>query len=204
SPGPGAGTRRKYGLEVHVSADPLADSPRKDVRTLLFESVRELLFNVVKHAQVDRVAVELALDASGMLCISVADQGRGFDVVGLDEATKASHVGWGLFSIRERLTLLGGRFEIESAPGRGTRGRLIAPPGSAPGDVVAARPSNPGIAGPAVHDAGVASPHALRILIVDDHAAVREALRGFLQARSELQVVGDAANGLEAIAQAHA
>src|SRR5262249_20574170 len=55
-------TRNKYGLEVRVSADPLADSTRKDVRTLLFESVRELLFNVVKHAQVDQVAVNLDVD----------------------------------------------------------------------------------------------------------------------------------------------
>ena len=36
---------------------------RKDVRTLLFESVRELLLNAVKHAQVDRVAVDLVIDA---------------------------------------------------------------------------------------------------------------------------------------------
>ncbi|HXI27264.1 MAG TPA: GAF domain-containing protein, partial [Vicinamibacterales bacterium] len=50
-------TKNKYGLEVEVSAEPLANSSRKDVRTLLFESIRELLFNAVKHAHVDRVAV---------------------------------------------------------------------------------------------------------------------------------------------------
>ena len=43
-------THDKYRIEVRVAADPRADSGRKDVRTLLFESVRELLFNAVKHA----------------------------------------------------------------------------------------------------------------------------------------------------------
>jgi DNA-binding NarL/FixJ family response regulator len=52
--------------------------------------------------------------------------------------------------------------------------------------------------------AGETPQHALRILVVDDHAAVRKALREMLEERSELRVVGDAADGLEAIAQAHA
>ena len=47
----------KYKLSVQISADPRADSARKDVRTLLFESVRELLFNAVKYAQTDRVTL---------------------------------------------------------------------------------------------------------------------------------------------------
>ena len=111
-------TRNQYGLVVQVSADPLANSDRKDVRTLLFESVRELLFNAVKHAQVDRVTIDLSLDQDDALCITVADRGIGFDPAGLVEREKAGQAGWGLFSIRERLTLLGGRFDIESAPGR--------------------------------------------------------------------------------------
>ena len=54
-------TGHEYRIVVEVSADPLADSNRKDVRTLLFESIRELLFNAVKHGHVDRVTVDLAL-----------------------------------------------------------------------------------------------------------------------------------------------
>ena len=122
-------TRDQYGLLVQVSADPLANSDRKDVRTLLFESVRELLFNAVKHAQVDRVTIDLSLDRDDALCIIVADQGIGFDPAGLVERGKGGQAGWGLFSIRERLTLLGGRFDIESAPGQGTLFRLVAPRG---------------------------------------------------------------------------
>ncbi len=179
-------TRSKYGLDVRVTADKRATSSRKDVRTLLFESVRELLFNTVKHARVDRVALDLALDGDA-LCITVSDDGIGFDPAGLAERSKASQVGWGLFSIRERLTQLGGRFEIDSAPGRGTTFRLLAPRAVAPD---------------AAPDAAI--PRALKILVVDDHAAVRDVFRDLLEQRPEFSVVGEAADGVDAIAQAHA
>jgi PAS domain S-box-containing protein len=197
-------TRSQYGLLVEVSADPLANSDRKDVRTLLFESVRELLFNAVKHAQVDRVTIDLSLDQNDALCITVADQGIGFDPAGLVERGKAGKAGWGLFSIRERLTLLGGRFDIESAPGQGTRFRLVAPRGEAQGGIDAQSRLGHVATRPEFHGAGFASARALRLLIVDDHAAVRQVFRELLQERPELHVVGEAADGLEAIAQAHA
>jgi PAS domain S-box-containing protein len=195
-------TKQKYGLDVLVSVDPGADSTRKDVRTLLFESVRELLFNVVKHAKVDRVALDLALDAGDRICITVADEGIGFDPAALERRSKDSDVGWGLFSIRERVTLLGGRLDVESAPGRGTKFRLIAPRCA----TRAAAPSaEAGSRAPvaAQADAGPRPPDVLRILIVDDHAAVRTVLREILNERREFAVVGDAANGFEAIAYAH-
>ncbi len=117
----------KYKLRVQIAADPRADSPRMDVRTLLFESVRELLFNAVKYARTDRVTLGLELDADDQVCITVTDEGVGFEPARLDDRSNAGQVGWGLFRIRERLTLLGGRLDIDSAPGRGTRIRLVAP-----------------------------------------------------------------------------
>ena len=197
-------THDKYKVDVRVHADPRADSMRKDVRTLLFESVRELLFNAVKHAQADRIALELTLDADDQLCITVSDQGIGFDPAGLDYRSTASQVGWGLFSIRERLTLLGGRFDIESAPGKGTRVRLVAPRGNTQGSSEAPAVSTfAPIAAAVSGDSGRASPDALRILLVDDHAAVRKAFREILEQRPQLAVVGEASNGFEAIAHAH-
>ena len=148
-------TRNQYGVVVQVSADPRANSDRKDIRTLLFESVRELLFNAVKHAHVDRVTIDLSLDQDDMLCITVADRGIGFDPSKLVEREKAGRMGWGLFSVRERLTLLGGRFDVESAPGQGTRFRLIAPRGEAEsGSDAQARPGPTGTA-PAFHGAAL-------------------------------------------------
>ena len=194
----------KYKLSVEISADPRADSARKDVRTLLFESVRELLFNAVKHAQTDRVALRLELDADDQLCITVTDQGVGFEPSRLDDRSNTGQVGWGLFRMRERLTLLGGRLDIDSVPGRGTRIRLVAPRDAAQDTVAVAYELGlaPTGAASAVDD-DRASPDALRILIVDDHPPVRRALRETLHRWPQLSVVGDAANGVEAIAHAH-
>jgi len=196
-------TREKYKLDVHIVADPRADSPRKDVRTLVYESVRELIFNAVKHSRSDRITLEVALDADDRLCIAVNDRGVGFDPTVLDDRSRASQVGWGLFRIHDRLTLLGGRLDIDSAPGRGTRVRLVAPRGVGPGSAVnrgeltsvAFEASSP-------NDHDLAFPDALRILVVDDHAAVRRALREMLEELPQLSVVGDASDGVEAIRQA--
>jgi CheY-like chemotaxis protein len=140
-----------------------------------------------------------------MLCITVEDRGIGFDPAELVERAKAGHVGWGLFSIRERLTLLGGRFDIDSTPGRGARFRLIAPRGRAR-DVVGELDVRREVAveSSAAHVGLGAPARMLRILIVDDHAGVRKVFRDLLERRSELRVIGEAANGVEAIAQAHA
>jgi len=198
-------TRKKYGLDVQISADQAANSARKDIRTLLFESVRELLINAVKHAQADRVAIELALDPDDALRITVTDEGVGFDPAALFDRANAERVGWGLFSIRERLALLGGRLEIESTPGKGTMFRLIAPRGAARDGVAALDPLNRAGGERTGHDAkSHPSVPALRILIVDDHASVRRVFRDLLQERREFAVVGDACNGLEGIAQARA
>jgi len=194
----------KYKLRVDIAADPRADSARKDVRTLLFESVRELLFNAVKHAQTDHVTLGLELDRDDQLCITVSDQGAGFEPARLDDRSDAGHVGWGLFRIRERLTLLGGRLDIESAPGSGTWIRLVAPRGAAQEPVAAANELSLPLIEAASADNDRASPNALRILIVDDHLPVRRALREMLHRRPQLSVVGDASNGFEAVAQASA
>jgi PAS domain S-box-containing protein len=198
-------TQEKYGLAVNATVDPRADSPRKDVRTLLFESARELLFNAVKHAQTDRVSLGLGLTPEGGLCITVTDHGIGFDPAQLAAASQTAPIGWGLFSIRERLTLLGGRLRIESAPGHGARFELTAPLGSTADAFDEPDPDTQAAAGSAALGAGSRPTlDALRVLIVDDHAAVRKVLREMLQRWPDLRVVGEAANGLEAIVEAGA
>lgn len=191
--------REKYALEVVINADPRARITRDDVRTLLFESVRELLLNAVKHGQVSRVMVDLTVNPDEMVCITVRDEGIGFDVARLAEQAKVRQVGWGLFSIRERVTLLGGRFEIDSAPGHGARFRLlVAGDGAQP----AAGRSVPLELPVNVPPRSVPGP--LRILLVDDHADMIDAIRQVLHEQPGLSVIGQASNGLEAIARAHA
>lgn len=106
-------------VQGHIGQMPEA------TRILLFQSVRELLFNVVKHAQVRAARVDIR-QADDEIQITVADEGAGFDPDRLSGRREVSG-GFGLFSIRDRLDLLGGRMEIHSAPGRGSRFTLVAP-----------------------------------------------------------------------------
>ena len=108
--------RTQHGIAVEVSADGPAVVARREVRVLLTELVRELLFNVVKHAGVDRAFVRVG-GADGTLRVAVEDDGTGFDPA-------AGRDGFGLYSARGRLELLGGRLDLDAAPGRGTRATI--------------------------------------------------------------------------------
>jgi len=92
---------------------------------LLFQSVRELLLNCVKHADTHEATVTLS-HANGSLQIQVADAGVGFDAEAADTKGASGH-GFGLFSIRERMLSLGGRFELVASPGTGTTATLVLP-----------------------------------------------------------------------------
>jgi PAS domain S-box-containing protein len=116
----------KHGLRVEVKADDQANPADEDLGSLLFQAVRELLFNVVKHAQVRTVELEMSRFDTDFVRITVADAGVGFDPGQLRED---SQQGFGLNSIRGRLDLVGGKLEINSAPGSGSRITLTAPLG---------------------------------------------------------------------------
>ena len=108
-------------VEVHLLQEhvPLPD----DQAILLFQSVRELLINVAKHAMTDRATVTLQVDEQNRLCIEVQDRGRGFDP-GVDRKTG---IHFGLFSVTERMKAMGGRLELRSVPGQGTTVTLLLP-----------------------------------------------------------------------------
>ena len=117
----GATMKKKHGLSVAVDAEAAA-SPRGEAATcLLYRSVREILFNVVKHAGV-RFARVHARRVGDQVRLTVSDKGAGFDP---DAANRKR--GFGLASIRDRLDLLGGGMTINSAPGAGSRFTLWVP-----------------------------------------------------------------------------
>jgi signal transduction histidine kinase len=113
----------RYGLEVEVDVGHGTSLPDADLRILFYQLVRELLFNVAKHAQTDRARV-VAERAGVFVRVRIEDEGVGFDPAVLEEARS---VGLGLASVRERLELVGGRLDVESAPGRGTRITMEVP-----------------------------------------------------------------------------
>jgi signal transduction histidine kinase len=120
----GARTRELHGLDVNVAVTDAPD-PDDHVGVLVFQSIRELLLNIVKHAGVQQAQVTMSGAPDGNLHVTVEDRGKGFDVDGA-LAQRHTRGGFGLFSIRERLDLVGGRIHIESRPGQ-TRIRLDIP-----------------------------------------------------------------------------
>lgn len=92
-----------------------------EIRHNVFLAYKEALNNVIKHAEAHEVRISLALLPEGFsLC--VADDGRGFDCQKLSTNPKSDRLGGnGLDNMRRRLDEIGGLFEVESAPGKGTK-----------------------------------------------------------------------------------
>jgi len=126
----------------------------------------------------------------------VRDQGKGFS------PASTPSMKFGLFSIRERMRALGGTFEIQSAPGSATTATLTMPL-----TAVAQPKKRPESAGPSAvsgrrNDFSALQKSAvIRVLLVDDHAMVRQGLRSVLEGYADIEVVGEAGNGEEAIEQ---
>jgi PAS domain S-box-containing protein len=193
----------KHGLHVTLRLDEEAHTDREDVRVLVFQSVRELLFNAVKHAGVSTAHVELAVHDQNRLRVTVRDSGKGFDVEAVMNAGVGVRGGFGLFSIRERLALLGGRLKVESAPGEGAAFHIIAPmyvPIPACLD-----PHSPHVLPrqPETTHVFVKRSETIRLLIVDDHEVMRQGLSALFADENDIEVVGEAEDGPAAIEQAH-
>ena len=115
----------RFGLSVEFDcgADLPALSSRAEAETLRI--VGEALTNVRRHADATVVRVRGAVD-DGRLVLEVRDNGRGFDPGSIGDTA------YGLAGMRERAARIGAQIEIESAPRRGTRVRLVVPGGAAP------------------------------------------------------------------------
>ena len=211
--------RAQQGLSVKltVSGDMMLHS--EALAMFLFRAAQEMLFNVIKHAQVREAAIRVRR-IGRYVCLSVSDRGRGFDPQELKETS-----GMGLFSIRERTELLGGRMRVKSAKGKGSRFSIMVPDGpktvgvgprAYPLPIKASFHGDPASAVRRDHDGqeeegghGDGSPNAersrvgsrppLRVLLVDDHEAVRQGLAAMLREAPGIELVGEASDGREAI-----
>jgi signal transduction histidine kinase len=116
---------QKHGLTAIVEVEPDAEPAPEALRAFLFQAVREMLFNVVKHAQTNRAGVKIAKAGEDQIVIEVIDSGVGFETG--NQAACAEADGFGVASIQQRLRFLGGHLEVSSAPGKGTRMVMRAP-----------------------------------------------------------------------------
>jgi len=111
---------RLYDLRVDLKMAEDYQLKSEDLRVLIFQLVRELLFNVVKHANTNEARVVMCVEDNHFV-VRVEDGGVGFDTKPLAEEQSHESGGFGLYSIRERLALFGGEVTIISQPGQGTR-----------------------------------------------------------------------------------
>lgn len=108
------------GLEVSTQFDVRPDRLPIELETALYRVAQEALANAVQHSGARRVEVHLEVKL-GYAALRVFDDGRGFDLA------RARGRGLGLLSMRERIELAGGRFNIVTEPGGGTRVYAVVP-----------------------------------------------------------------------------
>jgi PAS domain S-box-containing protein len=121
----------QYNMSCRVHSEGSTENLPPDVRGLLYQSARELLTNAAKHANATAVTISV-LSRGPEVHVVVQDDGEGFAVT--DETLKQSRPsGFGLFSIRERLNAVGGRLDVESVAGEGTRIEMAVPLGEQTG-----------------------------------------------------------------------
>jgi PAS domain S-box-containing protein len=209
--------RQQYRLSVQVDVQTgLSVTLPEDQSVLIFQSIRELLINVAKHARVDQASVRME-QREGRLVIAVIDEGLGSDAAPSAPAIRATK--FGLFSIGERMRALGGTFEFRSTHGKGTTATLSLPLQGAAGESAAPsvklqakvtpRPESaasysqaPAQKSAFTTDDPLEDKNRIRVLLVDDHALVRNGLSSVLRYHTELRVVGEAADGQEAVTMA--
>lgn len=198
---------RRYDLVVSCEFPPSAPWViSEDESVLLFQSARELLINVGKHANTGNALMRLEYK-DNILRLSVQDEGRGCDPAGLMSNDPGQASKFGLFSIRERMRALGGEFDITSIPGKGTRTIVMLPLPGHP--AVAENPSykeKQAISRSRADTASSSGPlpprgpqTVIKVLIVDDHVMLRESLHTMVDSHEHLHVIGEASNGVEAL-----
>jgi signal transduction histidine kinase len=101
---------RRTGLEVEVFADTVADDLPEDYRTCIYRVVQEALHNCTRHSGARAVRLEAVQDAEKIV-LTIQDDGKGFD--------SRTVRGMGLLGMEERVTHLGGTFQVNAKPGMG-------------------------------------------------------------------------------------
>lgn len=188
---------RKHDMEISVTVPEEELTLPEDQAVLLFQSVRELLMNARKHSGTNAACVQMEWQAEG-LKIEVSDEGRGFDPTTASSTSDITPLStkFGLLSIRERMTAIGGDLMIQSAPVLGTTAVLRLPLSQVP--FPEPRPElivKPAVAGPR-RPLGTGK---ITVLLVDDHVMLRQGLRNILEAYPDLTLVAEAGDGETAI-----
>jgi len=197
-----AWARERYGLQVAIHSREGLRVESEEIRMTLFRAVRELLFNIVKHAGVKEASLSLSRHGTGQVQVTVSDKGKGFALEAL-RAHGGTSGGLGLFSLQERLEALGGSIAIESAPGTGSSFTICVPVEQIPSahlqpPSASAHVSDEVRGGHCREPVSPGGPR-IRVLLVDDHLVVRQGLAMVLGGEPDIEIVGEASDGRTAI-----
>ncbi|MCE5231143.1 PAS domain S-box protein [bacterium] len=187
--------KTKYNLDVEVELDHDAEPPSEEIGIFVFQAVRELLFNIVKHAQVSEAKITLEPENDDFIRITVSDKGVGFDPKKV--SARGGNEGFGLFSLRERVEMIGGHVVIDSTPGEGTRVAMIVPRTSSHDQAPCVVPGLEATIQNLSEGKG-----RTRVLLVDDHEILREGMVALLHEYPDMEVIGEASDGILAIEMA--
>lgn len=117
--------RAKSTIQFLFRDDEKPKPLEEDIRVILFQSVKELLMNAIKHSHAKTVEVTVS-QQKNQIHVTVKDDGKGFDPTALQSYSLKTG-GFGLFNIRERMEEFDGSLDIESKIGHGTHIGLTAP-----------------------------------------------------------------------------
>jgi hypothetical protein len=183
------------GISLQFDADTL--SIPKPVETAVYRIVKEAVFAIVNSARLTTISVSIR-NQEASLSITVDDDGSGWGIEDSDPRPAALQLA--LISIRKRAALLGGYVSTGSARGKGPRLRVTVP--------ILSESSQTALSSGTKSQAPFGTADALlaktTVLVVDDHIVARRGLLALLETDELVEVVGEAADGVEAVAAASA
>jgi len=191
----------QFGLKVNLDVCVPEEFDYTPLKPFVFRSVHELLFNVIKHAGTQSAGLFMSV-SDGNLIVTVSDDGAGFDTGILHSFNVTT--GFGLLSLRERAQHMGGGLEICSTPGDGSRFTMTVPLVSKKSEESREYSKSEGDP-PRANTVGLktsAEVPPIRVLFADDHKVIRQGLIRLMNGQTDIQVVGEASNGHEALEQA--
>ncbi|MCU0599570.1 MAG: PAS domain-containing sensor histidine kinase [Desulfobacterales bacterium] len=111
-------TEAKFSLNVFTNFSDNSYHINDDIKFIIYRNIKELIHNIIKHGKAKNIFINVK-NSQNSLKVIVKDDGVGFDPASHNNGTN-THVGFGLFDIREKISHLGGKINIDSAPGHGT------------------------------------------------------------------------------------
>ena len=191
-----------YGLQIDFKDDRQPKPLPAEIKYSLYQVVRELLLNVVKHAGTEKAQLSIKTNDHNIV-IRVTDNGAGFNQTETERNNFITK-GYGLHNVKQRIELMGGSFVVESDQGNGTSATLTIPvteyrqqKGLARRNFGEQTGLETGSPLPSQLMDGLQK--ATKILLADDHLIFREGLRSLIENGNAGVVIGEAGDGAEAV-----